>query len=322
LSDPGTIAVTGLGTFLGKRLQRRLLGRRSRRPLVAIDSRRPYGLPRTVHFHSVDLTDPTADGALAEVFEKEGVGAVLHAAFRSEPTAAVDYDHELETIGTLHLLNACAAGGVRRLVVASTTRVYGPHPDNPNFLTEDHPIRGHADAHNIRNRVEAEGLVADFARRHPEVEVTVLRPCLIMGPTYHDPYVRHFDRNTVPIVLGYDPLIQFLHEEDCLHAFEVALLEGRPGVFNLVGRGVVPLTTLLRSAGKRPLPIPAPLLYRLGRVPSEAQTGDPPGAFFDYLRWLFVADGSKGWDAFGEPHYSTREAWMSFISSRRMRAYR
>lgn len=322
MTDPGTIAVTGLRTFLGKRLQRRLLERRSRRPLVAIDHRRPYGLPGSVHFHSIDLTDPTADGALAEVFEKEGVGAVLHTAFRSEPTPALDYDHELETIGTLHLLNACAAARVRRIVVASTTMVYGPWPDNPNFLSEDHPIRGHPDAHNIRNRVEVEGLVSDFAARHPDVEVTVLRPCWIMGPTYTDPYVRHFERGTVPVVLGYDPLLQFVHEDDCLHAFEVALLEGRPGVFNLVGRGVVPLTTLLRSAGKRPLPIPSPLLYRLGRVAAEAQTGDPPAAFFDYLRWLFVADGERGWAAFGEPHYSTREAWMSFVSSRRMRAYR
>ena len=70
-------------------------------------------------------------------------------------------DHELETIGSLYILNACAAVGIRRLVVASTTMVYGPRPDNPNFLTETHPLRGHPAAHCVTNRVEAEELVAE-----------------------------------------------------------------------------------------------------------------------------------------------------------------
>ena len=121
---------------------------------------------------------------------------------------------------------------------------------------------------------------------------------------------------------GYDPLIQFVHEEDCLHAYERATREPHPGVFNIVGRGVAPLSTLLRLAGKRILPLPAPILFRMTYYPSQAQTGDPPAAFYDYLRWLWVADGARGFDAFGEPVYTTKEAWISFVSERRMRRYR
>jgi UDP-glucose 4-epimerase len=134
--------------------------------------------------------------------------------------------------------------------------------------------------------------------------------------------VRYFARSVVPTVLGYDPLLQFVHEDDCVAAFERAVLLSRPGVYNVVGRGVAPLSTLLRNAGKRPLPVPAPILYRLGRYPSEAQTGDPPQGFYDYLRYLWVADGERGWAAFGRPQYTTREAWMSFVGSRRLRRYR
>ena len=90
----------------------------------------------------------------------------------------------------------------------------------------------------------------------------------------------------------------------------------------IVGRGVVPLSTLLRLAGKRILPLPAPILFRMAHYPSQAQTGDPPAAFYDYLRWLWVADGARGFDAFGEPVYTTKEAWISFVSARRMRRYR
>jgi hypothetical protein len=85
---------------------------------------------------------------------------------------------------------------------------------------------------------------------------------------------------------------------------------------------VLPLSTALRLAGKRIVSLPAPLLYRMAYVPAQSQSGDPPAAFYDYLRWIWVADGQRGWEAFGEPAYSAKEAWMSFISSRRMRRYR
>jgi UDP-glucose 4-epimerase len=319
---PRSIAITGLRSFLGKRMLRRVRDVEPDVQLVGVDLQRPYGLDPAVRFHAIDLAEPTADGRLAELLRKEGVEALLHAAFRSHPRADLEADHELETIGSLHVLHACAAAGVRRLVLTSSTMLYGPRPDNPNFLSEEHPLRGHPDAHNVRNRIEVEELVATWSRRHPEVEVSVLRPCWIMGPSYEDAVTRYFARSVVPTLLGHDPLLQFVHEEDCLRAFEIALLEGRPGVYNVVGRGVLPLSTLLRTAGKRPLPIPAPLLYRLGSYPSEVQTGDSPAGFYDYLRYLWVAAGERGFAAFGEPEYTTLEAWMSFVSSRRMRRYR
>jgi UDP-glucose 4-epimerase len=134
--------------------------------------------------------------------------------------------------------------------------------------------------------------------------------------------VRYFERSTVPMLLGYDPLLQFVHEEDLLDVFERAALESHRGVYNVVGGGVLPLSTVLALAGKRALPLPTPLLYRLAYYPAQAETGDPPAGFYDYLRYLWVADGERGWAAFGEPVYSTREAWMSFVSSRRLRRYR
>jgi UDP-glucose 4-epimerase len=319
---PRRIAITGLGTFLGRRLIERLAAEHEELTLIGIDLRRPYGLHSRVRFHEVDLTVPTADGDLADVLRKEEVEAVVHLAFRREPTPDVEADHELETIGSLHVLHACASAAVARLVVGSTTMVYGPWPDNPNFLTEAHALRGHPHAHTVQNRVEVEGLVADWARRHPRTEVTVLRPCWIMGPNYTDAMVRYFARPVVPTLLGYDPLLQFVHEEDCLHAFACAVRESHPGLFNVIGTGVLPLSTILRCAGKRPLPIPPPILYRLRAYPSQAQTGDRPEGFYDYLRYLWVADGERGFGAFGEPIYSTREAWMSFVSSRHMRRYR
>ena len=322
VSAPGVIAVTGLGSFMGRRLVDRLLERSTQMRVIALDHRRPFRLDSRVRFHRIDLTEPTADGHLAEILVRERADAVVHAAFRTSPTPDLEMDHELETIGSLHVMNACAAAKVKRLVVASSSMLYGPRPDNPNFLTEAHPLRGHPDAHTVEDRVEMEGLLAGWRDRHPDTEVTVLRPCWIMGPTYWDHVTRFFSLPVIPMLLGYDPLMQFVHEEDCLRAFERATLNPIPGVFNVVARGVLPLSTLVRLAGKRILPLPAPVLYRMAYYPSQGQTGDPPAGFYDYLRYLWVADGERGWEAFGEPAYTTKEAWISFVSARRMRRYR
>ena len=322
VSAPGVIAVTGLGSFIGRRLVDRLLERSPQLRVIALDHRRPFRLDSRVRFHRIDLTEPTADGHLAEILTRERADAVVHAAFRTSPTPDLEMDHELETIGSLHVMNACAAAKVKRLVVASSTMLYGPRPDNPNFLTEAHPLRGHPDAHTVEDRVEMEGLLAEWRDRHPDTEVTVLRPCWIMGPTHWDHVTRFFSLPVIPMLLGYDPLMQFVHEEDCLRAFERATLSPIPGVFNVVARGGLPLSTIVRLAGKRILPLPAPILYRMAYYPSQGQTGDPPAGFYDYMRYLWVADGERGWEAFGEPAYTTKEAWISFVSARRMRRYR
>ncbi len=315
------IAITGLRTYLGRRLAERLALLPGLR-LIGLDRLRPHGLSAGVGFREIDLTRPDAGSALADAFHKEDVEVVVHLAFRREPTSDLEGDHELETIGSLNLLHACAGAGVPRLVVGSTTMVYGPYADNPNFLSEEHPLRGHPHAHSVQNRVEMERLVADWTARHPSTSVCVLRPCWIVGPTYRDAVTRYFARSLVPTLLGYDPLLQLVHEQDCLEAFEQAATGSTAGVFNVVAPGVLPLSTLLRSAGRRLLPVPTPILYRLRAYPSQAQTGDRPEGFYDYLRYLWVADGRRGWESFGRPLYSTREAWMSAVSAERMRSYR
>jgi UDP-glucose 4-epimerase len=322
VNGPGVVALTGLRSFVARGLVRRLLARAPSLRVVGLDVERPPALDGRVRFHRIDLCDPGSSETLAEVLESERVEALVHHAFRSDPGPDVERDHELDTIGSLHVMNACAAAKLRRLVVASSTMLYGPRPDNPNFLSESHPLRGHPDAHSVADRIEMERLLGEWSARHRDVEVTVLRACWAVGPTSTSRVVRHFSLPVVPLPLGHDPLIQLVHEQDLLDVFEQALLTSRPGVFNVVGRGVLPLSTLFRLARTRTLPLPAPLLHRLAYYPSQSQSGDPPAAFYDYLRYLWVADGQRGWDAFGEPAYSTKEAWISFVSSRRMRRYR
>ncbi len=317
-----SVALVGVRSFVGGELARRVAARRGGPRLLGVDRLRPQGWAREDGFAAIDLTEANAADRLAATLRRGAVEAVVHAAYRRDPTPDLAADREFEVEGTKRVLEAVADAEVAKLIVLSSTALYGPHSDNPNYLTEDHPLRGHPAAHCVENRVAAERLLADWAKSHPRVAVTVLRSAWLLGPRYRDRATRHFASAVVTVPLGYDPLLQFVHEEDLLRSFEAALFADHPGLYNVVGPGVLPLSTLLRLAGKRALPVPHPLLYRLRKGVERARYGDAPAGFYDYLRFLWVADGARGWEAFGEPHYSTREAWIAFTSAARMRHYR
>ena len=164
--------------------------------------------------------------------------------------------------------------------------------------------------------------VARFARRNPDTIVTVLRTCWIMGPTVSNYVTRFFSRRVVPTLLGYDPLLQFVHEDDAIDAFHRVVQHDFAGVYNIVGSGVLPLSTLLKLAGKLHIPILHVVAYPMAEALWLAQAAEAPAAFLDYLRYLWVADGERGWAEFGEPVYSTKEAWIAFVSARILSRYR
>ncbi len=320
---PRSLAITGLDTFVGSRIAQRLFDSPLLENLIGIDVALPRRLEGRMRFHRVDLTEPTADSLVAEILEKERCDAVLHCAFFSQPHADPEYAHELEVLGSLHVMNAAAAARVQKLVVLSHAQVYGAHPDNPNFLREDAPLRGHGGACSVRDRAEMESLLRVFATRHPDMTVTSLRPCWTLGPESESFISSYFARNSVRTLLGYDPLLQVLHEQDLLDAVELALAQDVPGPINLAGDGVLPLSTLLRLAGKRSFSLPHPLLFRLEYLNFLRSSGDDPAGFYDFFRFLWVVDTSRAREELGfVPEYTTKEAWMSFVVSRRLRAYR
>jgi UDP-glucose 4-epimerase len=318
----GAVAITGASGFLGLNLLRRILESDPEGSIVVVDVQKPPVDDRRVKYYRVDLTDPTADATLAGILKKERVETIVHAAYLTNPGHDHTFAHELEVIGTMHVLHAISEARVRKIVVAGTTMSYGAHPSNPNFLTEEHPLRSQTTDRWLRDRVEVEHEVKKFSGKHTETIVTVLRTCWIMGPTVNNFVTRYFSRAVVPTLLGYDPLLQFVHEDDALDAFQAAVARDFPGVYNIVGRGVLPLSTLLKLGGKAHVAILHLAAYPLVQTLWMAQSTEAPAAFLDYLRYLWVADGDKARIEMGfEPKYSTKEAWMSFVGSRRLRKY-
>ncbi|HKE00609.1 MAG TPA: NAD-dependent epimerase/dehydratase family protein [Planctomycetota bacterium] len=314
--DRRVVAVSGARSFAGAEIIRALEEDRRYAKILAVDIRKPDALDRT-QFFKVDLTLPTADADLAELLADEGVDTFVHAAFLAAPTHATAWAHELEDVGTMHVLNACAEARVHKFVLASTTMVYGADPRNPNFIGEDAELRSKPSAPYIDDKVSAERQVRRFAHENPRTAVTVLRAALTLGPTITNYVTRFFARPVAPVIMGFDPLLQFIHEEDVAAAFKLAVDDDFPGVFNLVGDGVLPYSTVLAMMGKLPVPVPHFLARPIARALWMTQLLDAPPAFLDFLRFLCVADGEKARRVLGfAPRHDIRATIQDFLGVR------
>ena len=220
----------------------------------------------------------------------------------------------------MHVLNACRERPVRKFVLWSQTLLYGASPVNPNFLSELHPLRGNSESRYLRDKIEAEGAVKRFAQQMPGTIVTTLRVAPILGPTVHNYLTQFLGRRLVPRLMGYDPLMQFVHEVDALAAFKLAVMRDCPGVYNIVGDGVLPLSTVVHLAGRVGVPVPDPVAYPLASLLWAAQLLEAPPMFLDYLRWICIADGDKAQQKLRfRPAFTTREAVLDYAGAQRLR---
>ncbi len=290
------VAITGACTFLGTELLRRLEEDRRWTRILALDVRQPpvaTGSGSKIEFIKIDLTQPTIDGDIATLLLQARVDTVVHGAFLSHPTHATEWAHEFEDVGTMHVLNACASAAPRRVVMVSTTSVYGANRDNPAFLTEDAELRGHPESRFINDKVKAEKQAARFARENPGTEVCVLRFAPILGPTISNLYTRFFSRPMAPVMMGHDPMWQFVHESDAAWALKTAVDSDARGPFNIVGKGVLPYSTVLAMMGRVPMPMPYLIARQLSKALWATQVFDSPPSFLDFLTYVCVADGGR-----------------------------
>ncbi len=319
------IVIIGVNTILGELILDRLERNPKIQEFWSIDLHPPKTSKKfkKLRFLKMDLIEPGADAKLAEKLKEIGATVLVHATSKNNPSLQWVNAHELEVIGTLNMVSAAKAAQIRKFVFCSTTAVYGASPKNPNYIAESAPLDPHPVAHFVRDKVEAEKQVASLHQDAPQILITTLRFSLIVGPRSKNYFTELFRRRIVPTLLGYDPLMQFLSEDDAADALEKAVLEDFRGIFNIVGRGVVPLSYALREANKVGFPIAGFVAYPVIQILWNLQLLSVPGRLLDYFRYLWVADGEKAKRVMNfEPKMSSKEAFVEFAKYRRLEDYK
>lgn len=313
------ILVTGVARWWGGRLVQRLLEDREVEEVIGIDTSEPhYDLGRA-DFLRLDIRH----SLIGKLVRAVGIDTVVHTgttvdSFDLDPRRA----HETNVIGTLNLLAGCAGhdSPVRHVVLKSSAHVYGSRHNLPAYLREDRRLAGDSPHAFVRDIVEVESYLTDFALRNPAVRVAILRFVNSLNAEEPQPLARYLDLELVPTVAGYDPVLQLVDRDDCITALRQAALHGGSGAYNIAAPRPQPLTAILDAAGK----LHAPLLPPLGTSLAAAALNRLGVAFLspqliDLLRWgRTVSTARAERELRFRPRLDTTGAYLRFVQERRV----
>ncbi len=317
---PKVVLVTGACRFLGGYLTARLVQNPLIDKVIAVDAIAPSkDLQRRMgraEFVRADIRNPF----IAKVIRNGDVDTVVHAAAasyvpRSGGGATLK---ELNVMGAMQLFAACQkAPSVRRVVLKSTSEVYGSHPHDPVVHTEDGSSRRPPREGFARDSVDIEGYARGLGRRRPDIAVTILRLANMIGPAMDTALARYLSGPVVPTVLGHDARLQLLHEQDALGALERATMAATPGTFNIGARGIVMMSQAIRRAGRLSLPVPTFGVGAVDSVRKATMNSEVNRDQLDYLSYGRVMDTTRMRTELGfEPKWTTLEAFDDFVRGR------
>jgi UDP-glucose 4-epimerase len=317
---PKVVLVTGACRFLGGYLTARLAQNPLIKGVIAVDAVAPSKdmLRRMgrAEFVRADIRNPF----IAKVIRNGDVDTVVHAAAasyapRSGGSAALK---ELNVMGAMQLFAACQkAPSVRRVVLKSTSEVYGSSAHDPVMFTENSSSRRPFREGFAKDSLDIEGYVRGLGRRRPDIAVTILRLANMIGPAMDTTLSRYLAGPLVPTMFGRDARLQLLHEQDALGALERAAMAGRAGTFNVGAGGIIMLSQAIRRAGRIPLPVPGFGVWALDSLRRANRYTEINREQFDYLSYGRVMDTTRMGSELGyQPKWTTAEAFDDYVRGR------
>jgi len=254
------VLIPGISTPIARLLARRLAARGDQ--VFGIDRRGWPDAPPAIEVHAVDVRKRAAE----DVFRKVRPDAVVHMATVSHFAEATEERYRINLGGTQAVFEHCAAYGVPHVIFVGRHTFYGAGPGSPLYHVEDEPPLALASFPELADLVAADLHASNALWRVPKMDTTVLRFCYTLGSTGHGTLAGFLRGKRVPTVAGFDPLFQFLHEDDVISALELAIDKRPRGVFNVAGPPPVPLSIVIREAERTRVPLPEPILAAmLGR---------------------------------------------------------
>jgi len=313
------ILITGADGFLGRGLVAALAQRPATGLVLATDVREvaPERRLPDIRYQRFDVREAGLDALLAE----HRIDTVVHLASIVTPGkgSTRELEYAVDVGGTRRVLDACMAQGVQHLVVSSSGAAYGYHPDNPPWIGEEHPLRGHEAFAYAQHKRLVEEMLAEARQRHPALAQTVLRIGTILGERVDNQITALFEKRRPIAIAGSDSPFVFIWDEDVVGAMLHALSgEAPPGCFNLAGDGALSIHEIAARLGKRTRVFPAGLLrvaLGVGRALGVSRYGPEQ---LDFLRYRPVLLNTALKERFGYvPEKSSAQAFEAFVAARK-----
>jgi UDP-glucose 4-epimerase len=310
----GPIAITGAAGYIGQRLLVRLRQELPVESILALDVRPLSELESSkITFAQQSVLDP-----LVDLFVHHKIQTVVHLAFLLHQSRDPSRAHRINVEGTRNVLFACKQAGVKKIINLSSSTVYGPHPDNPVPLTEEHNPRPPSTSQYAVHKLQCEGLLHEYAHEMSGTCVSILRGCIVMGPSAHNFITQALFRPFLIGIRGSDPPIQFVHEDDLTELLLLFLTKNHSGTFNVAGPGAVNYSQLVQMAKRHCLWLPAPIAYGITNLSWALRLQNAsPGVGLDFIRYPWLVSTEKLRHDTGYTfQYSSEEALLAFLENK------
>jgi UDP-glucose 4-epimerase len=308
-----SVAITGISGYIGTRLIAHLSTMDNVHKIVGIDIGKPLFNSPKLQFYSQDILKP-----FHEIFVENRVDSAINLAFIVKPVHDRAHAERTDIDGNANFLKACKQAKVKHVLYISSHTVYGAHPDNPLWLKEDSPLRPLPDFQYSWDKVRTEEALQGFVASNKSVCVTILRSCPVIGPTGASSAAALMFKPPVMIgVSGYDPPMQFVHEDDLVEVVATFLKQRMPGVFNVAGDGEILYSEVARISGKRMIRLPEPLLRAVLSASWALRIqGDSPTSGLEFIKYPPIVNTKKlKNESSFQFRYSSKEALASFWST-------
>ena len=311
------VLVTGLGTFWGGRVAQALEADPEVEIIVGLDREEPsIELERTEYVRSDENYS-----ILSRIVKATNVDTIVHTFLVVDSTTMSSRTmHEINVIGTMNLFAAASAPGstVRNVVVKSSTLVYGSSKEDPTWFSEEMPRTSPAKTPVERSLLAVEGYVRDFAEDNPHVNVTLLRFSNVLGPDIVTPASKALELPLVPSLFGFDPRLQFVHEDDVVRALMFVLDNQVPGIYNVAGDGQLPWSEVAKICAKRTAPLP-PIGMGLATAPLRRVGVELPPELLALLKYGRGVDNRRFKRAGFEYRHTSAGTVKAFVEALRLR---
>ncbi len=312
------VLVTGLGSFWGGLVAKELEADPSVEVIVGLDTHPPEIELERTEFVRVDQNY----SILSRIVAATQVDTIVHTFLvMNSGVVSERVMKEINVIGTMNLFAAASAPGstVERVIVKSSSLVYGADPEDPAFFREEMTRTRHPSTAVERSMLAVEDYVRDFAVDNPHVTVSLLRFSNVLGPDIVTPLSQLLTLPMVPSILGFDPRFQFIHEDDVIRSILFVLDHDLAGIYNVAGDGMLPWSEVATICGKRTVPL-SPVATGLASLPLRLAGYDIPPETIDLLRYGRGVDGSKLVDAGFRYRFTAAGTVENFAESLRLRS--
>jgi UDP-glucose 4-epimerase len=311
------VLVTGAGGALAQRVINKLKLRREYE-IIGVGFKENTYFDDTITNYRIDFSKR----GFEMIFREHQLDAVIHLGriLLYEDSAIRRYN--VNVTGTKKIFDLSLKYGVKHVIVLSTFYVYGAHPYNPSLIDEMFPLKASNNSSDLADAVELEYLSSLYMLKYPELHTTILRPCNILGPGVQNSVSALLDRKYVPCLLGFSPIMQFIHVDDLAEAIALTYEMPSPGVYNIVTEDWLPYQKAIKLAGGFPTAIPPfpPSLSR--QIVRMMNIKEFPDYLLNYYKYPVVLDGSLFRHTFPfNPKYSLDDIFSYYKKQKNLRLF-